>query len=393
MEGRKVYISDDNVITSLGFGTDEVIRNIRRDCTGIRTISDTLLYPAPVSLSTVDTSRLDELFLKTVARFHPGGSEQTFTRMEKLLILSVGDVVKDKPEEFFGHDTLLVISSTKGNIDLLEKEKKDLFEPDRIKLWKLAEVIRSFFGFKNPPVILSNACVSGVLALSVASRMISEGSCVNVVVTGGDIISEFVVSGFASFQAMSQEPCRPFDSARNGLSLGEGCGSIILTSGPHDLKTPGIIVAGAASSNDANHISGPSRTGEELALAINNALKEASMKPGDISYISAHGTATLYNDEMESKALALSGLRDIPVNSFKGYWGHTLGGAGIIESVIAARSAADNFLFRSAGFSSPGVPESINIIREHTPAPVDNVLKTASGFGGCNAAIIFKKEK
>jgi 3-oxoacyl-[acyl-carrier-protein] synthase I len=393
MEGRKVYISDTNVITSLGFGTDEVISNLRRNIIGIRTISDPSLYPAPIALSAVDPLRMDELFLKTVTRFHPDWTELPFTRMEKLFIVSIADIVKDRQEEFFGPATQLVLSTTKGNIDLLEKGKKELFEPERIRLWKLAEVIRGFFGFANPPVIISNACVSGVLALSVASRMISDGSCVNAVVSGGDIISEFVVSGFMSFQALSNEPCKPFDASRNGLSLGEGCGTMILTSERHDLPAPRIMVAGAASSNDANHISGPSRTGEELALAIHNALHEAGMKPGDIGYISAHGTATLYNDEMESKALALSGLRDIPVNSFKGYWGHTLGGAGIIESVIAARSAKDNFLFRSAGFSLPGVPENLNVIGEHAPAPIGNVLKTASGFGGCNAAIIFHKEK
>ncbi|MEI6456971.1 MAG: beta-ketoacyl synthase, partial [bacterium] len=152
-----------------------------------------------------------------------------------------------------------------------------------------------------------------------------------------------------------------------------------------------ISSGGSASSNDANHISGPSRTGQELSHAINVSLEEAGMKPGDISYISAHGTATPFNDEMESKAVSLSGLSDVPLNSFKGYWGHTLGAAGIIESAAAIHSLKKNMLFRSAGFDSPGVSEKITVIEQHARAVLRSCLKTASGFGGCNASIIFEK--
>jgi 3-oxoacyl-[acyl-carrier-protein] synthase-1 len=220
--------------------------------------------------------------------------------------------------------------------------------------------------------------------------MIDAGLYEHVVVAGGDILSEFVISGFLSFQALSPEPCRPFDIARNGLSLGEGCGTVILSS---SLKTnTAIKVSGSAITNDANHISGPSRTGEELALSIGNALKEAGLKPGDLSFISAHGTATLYNDEMESKALEIAGLVNTPVNSFKGYWGHTLGAAGVIESIATIHSMENNRLFRSAGFNEPGIPVPLNVIRKNTDVPVQNSLKIASGFGGCNAAIVFCKK-
>lgn len=126
-------------------------------------------------------------------------------------------------------------------------------------------------------------------------------------------------------------------------------------------------------------------------MAIGNALKEAGMKPDEISFISAHGTATPFNDEMESKALGISGLQHVPVNSFKGYWGHTLGAAGVIESIASLCSMERNLLFRSAGFTEIGVPVPLNVIRENIAVPVRNCLKTASGFGGCNAAIIFHK--
>jgi 3-oxoacyl-[acyl-carrier-protein] synthase-1 len=306
-----------------------------------------------------------------------------------MFIVSIHDALTEIAPEIYGFNSLLIISSTKGNIDLLEEGKKNFTDPGRIYLWKMADVIGSFFGFVNRPLVISNACISGVLALSTAARMIEAGRYDHVVVAGGDILSEFVISGFLSFQALSPDPCKPFDIARNGLSLGEGCGTVLLSS--EFKKSTSITVSGSSVTNDANHISGPSRTGEELAMAIGKALKEAGMNPDEVSYVSAHGTATLYNDEMESKALEIAGLQNTPVNSFKGYWGHTLGAAGVIESIATLRSMVNNYLFRSAGFNEPGLPVLLNVIRENVQIPVQNCLKIASGFGGCNAAIVFRK--
>jgi 3-oxoacyl-[acyl-carrier-protein] synthase-1 len=213
-----------------------------------------------------------------------------------------------------------------------------------------------------------------------------------VVVAGGDILTEFAVSGFQSFQSLSPKPCKPFDAARDGLSLGEGCGTLLLSRNHSLCGIPEkIIVAGGACTNDAHHISGPLRTGEGFYVAIRRALGEASLDPLDIDYISAHGTGTDSNDETEAKALSRAGLERVPVNSFKGYFGHTLGAAGIIESALAIASMRNNELFRSAGFENPGTSEHINILMDHTAKEVNHCLKTASGFGGCNAAVVFKK--
>jgi len=241
-------------------------------------------------------------------------------------------------------------------------------------------------------LIISNACISGIVAMMTASRFMQSGAYDHAVVTGGDIASEFVISGFQSFQSLSLTACKPFDLNRTGLSLGEGCGTMVISVHKPGSAGAAIRVTGAATSNDANHISGPSRTGEELSSAINSAIKQADLTAKDISYISAHGTATLFNDEMESKAIELSGLGHVPVNSLKGYWGHTLGAAGIIESAASVAAMKKNMLFRSAGFETPGVPGSINVISNQQQAEVNTVLKTASGFGGCNAAIIYQKD-
>ena len=147
-------------------------------------------------------------------------------------------------------------------------------------------------------------------------------------------------------------------------------------------------IVNGASANDANHISGPSRTGDGLFKAVSETLKISNIKPDTIN---AHGTATPFNDEMESIAFERAGLTDIPVNSLKGYYGHTLGAAGVLETIITLEAAANNRLIKSAGFSEQGVSGKIQLIKEHTSKEVKAVLKTASGFGGCNGAALFVK--
>jgi 3-oxoacyl-[acyl-carrier-protein] synthase-1 len=148
---------------------------------------------------------------------------------------------------------------------------------------------------------------------------------------------------------------------------------------------------GAAVSNDANHISGPSRTGHELSIAIGRALSDAGVAAKDVDFISAHGTATLYNDDMEARAMNLSGLERVPLNSLKGYYGHTLGAAGLIESVISISSLKENLILPTLGFRRPGTVEPANVLSEAQTGDIRICLKTASGFGGCNAAAVFGK--
>ncbi len=389
---KPVYILNDNFITSLGFSTAENIAAIAGGAIGIRTMNDPVLYPNPVSLSQVDTAQLDQKVSDILAALNKNISPESFTRLEKFFIVSINDVLRNSTIMPGNHRTLLVISTTKGNINLLENRYKAIFSHKRLYLWELGRVIQHFFGFANTPVIISNACISGLVAVMTATRFLQSGAYDQAVVTGGDIVSEFVISGFQSFQAISPAPCKPFDLNRTGLSLGEGCGTMVLSTEPGPSAAQMIRVAGAATSNDANHISGPSRTGEELSWAINQAMKQALLTPKELGYISAHGTATLFNDEMESKAIGLSGLAEVPVNSFKGYWGHTLGAAGIVESIAAISSLRNNILYKSAGFKTPGVPEPLDIVTSNRPAELTSCLKTASGFGGCNAAIIYQKD-
>lgn len=389
MTMKPVYVNSDHLITSLGEGTSNHFNALEEERCGIMMHHDPRLYPTPMPISLVDTSLLEERFQETAGKVGAGYDPSAFTRLEKMFIVSIFEALSQSKVKASDPDTFLVLSSTKGNIDLLEERYKLIFPHKRVYLWEMARVVARVFGFRNPPLIISNACISGVMAIMTASRYLRSGKFRHAIVTGGDIATEFVISGFQSFQALSPAPCKPFDLNRTGLSIGEGCGTMVLSVNPPDNITRAICVGGSAVTNDANHISGPSRTGEELALAIRLALSESNLSPEAVGYVSAHGTATPYNDEMESKALHISGLAGTPVNSFKGFIGHTLGAAGIIESILGIGSLQQGLLFRSLGYETQGTPVPLNIITRNTRAGINAFVKTASGFGGCNAAITF----
>jgi 3-oxoacyl-[acyl-carrier-protein] synthase-1 len=285
---------------------------------------------------------------------------------------------------------LFVLSTTKGNVSLLDTKLEQGFEVERVNLWAAANEIATFFKNPNTPVIVSQACISGVSAILSAKMYLESGKYKHVVVTGGDVLSKFIVSGFQSFKALSATRCKPFDTLRDGLTLGEGAATIILSIDDENLlPVNSIVIKAGATSNDANHISGPSRTGEGLYRAITHTLKDVDIQ--NLAFINAHGTATLYNDEMEAIAISRAGLENIPVNSLKGYIGHTLGAAGIIETIVCSHSLLNAQLIKTLGFSNLGVSKTLNIITETIGFNKTECLKTASGFGGCNAAVLIKK--
>ncbi|MEE4257242.1 MAG: beta-ketoacyl synthase N-terminal-like domain-containing protein [Bacteroidales bacterium] len=374
----EVFAGAENVISSLGFTADENVENILLGNSGI-VIDESNEY-APVDLP---LSKIDHALIK--------GDSSKYTLMERMFIQSIEDSLAASSVDASSPETLFIFTTTKGNIELLDPEIGKNFDKERIHLHEMASAISRYFNNPNTPLIVSNACISGVLGIVYAERLVRSGKYRNVIVSGGDIMSEFIVSGFLSFQSLSEKPCKPFDKDRSGLTLGEGCGTLVLSNDRTIFKDVPVKVTGGAGSNDANHISGPSRTGEGLFIAVSQAMKQAGMEASDIDFLSAHGTATDYNDEMEAKAFGRIGLQHVPVNSFKGYIGHTLGAAGVIESALCLQSMRRNTLFRSAGYENHGVSIDLNIIKENTVAEINTCLKTGSGFGGSNAAVVFQK--
>lgn len=316
-----------------------------------------------------------------------------FSPFEQMLIASIRDAAGRADVELVSARTVFVFATTKGNIGLLAGAAE--VSPallSRLSLAASAQAVAHYFGSSAAPVVVSNACISGVAALLVAQRLLASGQYDTAVVAGADTVSPFVLAGFQAFQALSAGPCKPFSADRSGINLGEAAATIILTA-----KAPAggghrVRLAGGAISNDANHISGPSRTGAELAQAIGLALAESGRRAADVDFISAHGTATPYNDAMEAKAFALSHVQAKPVFSIKGALGHTLGAAGLVESVLSVLSLTEGCLLPTAGYSQPMQPDALAVATTARPAALRVALKTASGFGGCNAALVFARE-
>ncbi len=374
---RDVFVIADNIVSPIGSTTAENILSLKNGESGVRQHSNTNILPGTFSASLFSPSHI---FLE---------EEGDYTKFEQLLIASVTDAVRELSEIVSSERTLLIISSTKGNISLLETKAHSAGLYQRIALYTSAGLVARHFGFVNTPIIISNACISGVVAIITGMRLLQSGDYDHAIVVGADVISKFVLSGFGSFQALSNELCKPFDKDRKGINLGEGAATVVLSTVANNRDN--LKILGGAISNDANHISGPSRTGEELAWAINEALTEADLTNADISFISAHGTATLYNDEMEANAINIAGMQTIPVNSLKGYYGHTLGAAGLIETVVSLHSLKEGIILPTPGFQNSGVSKPLNVNAQMLKGPLTNGLKTASGFGGCNAALIFGK--
>jgi 3-oxoacyl-[acyl-carrier-protein] synthase I len=379
---RDVFIISDNIISPLGCTTEQNFVQLTNAVSGVKEHNIPEKSSRLFCGSLITASQGENLFKS----FNPADG---YTKFEQLLILSISNALQNCSVSIDDPQTVLIISSTKGNIGLLETEKISEELKDRIALHTSAKIIASHFQHKNIPVVISNACISGLTALLTGKRLIESGQYKHAIVAGADLISGFVLSGFQSFQALSDKPCKPFDANRNGINLGEAAAAIILSCNKN--SNTQVQLTGGAVSNDANHISGPSRSGQELCIAINKALKQSNLSSGDIGFISAHGTATIYNDEMEAKAFSLANMETIPVNSLKGFYGHTLGAAGIVESVIAIQSLQKDLMIPTLGFQQTGVSKPINICNSLLQVTANHCLKTASGFGGCNAALVFSK--
>ena len=313
-----------------------------------------------------------------------------YTRFESFIIEQIQNVVAESGIDLSSDDVQLVVSTTKGNIDYLALDCDNII--DKTFIDTSVQSVADYFKCKNIPIIISNACISGVSAFVVARWMLVTEKCKHVVVAGCDALCEFITSGFASFKSISERPCRPYDENRDGLTLGEAAAAIVLTTDESMADAAHIRLAGGAVSNDANHISGPSRTGDGLYFAISNAMNEAGVTREDIGFLNTHGTATRYNDEMESKAVAWAELTDKPLNSLKGYIGHTLGASGVVETIVCAEQIKQSYIFGTKGFTKSDTPHELTLSSDIQRFEKQCCVKTASGFGGCNAAIVLDNE-
>jgi 3-oxoacyl-[acyl-carrier-protein] synthase-1 len=357
-----IYIGAENSITPLGNTAEESFAGLRANISGIKKIKNVGFENKDLYLSRISGTN-DYSFDSLLSN--------CFNAIKSRLAIDISSSGK----------TLVIISTTKGDI------KNEIIDAIGNPVTKL----QIAFSLEHTPWVVSNACASGVIAINTGADLIRSGAYENIIVIGCDIISDFVTYGFQSLFAISENPCAPFDKDRTGITLGEGCAGLVLSNNKSIFKEAPMKYVAGTSSNDANHISGPSRTGEGLFRTVRKTLELAGMKEQDIDFISAHGTATAYNDDMESIAFDRLHMDHIPLNSFKGYFGHTLGAAGVIETAMCLQSMRNNLLIKSLGFKNHGTAKQINILIENKSAASDTILKTSSGFGGCNASLVLKR--
>ncbi|MBO4738009.1 MAG: beta-ketoacyl synthase [Bacteroidales bacterium] len=363
----------DCIISSFGIGSAINYEAVAQGKSSLELHHDFELNE-PFFASLLDTEFIDFEYNKIIHK------SQNISKLEKITILAATQAINEAQIDASQNDVLFIFSSTKGNVHLLEENTTT--PNNQLYIWHTAHIIAQHFHNPNPPLVVSNACISGLVAQIYAQRMLATQKYRYVVVVGGDILSKFIVSGFQSFKSLSTTCCKPFDKDRCGLNLGEAAACIVYTNNTTAQGKWQFL--GGNIANDANHISGPSRTGEGLLTAINKTIKDCDTD--DIAFINAHGTATLYNDDMESIAITRAGLNKLGTNSLKAYFGHTLGTAGILECIISAFALSNNRIIPSKGCQNIGTVEPINIIQQPQITDKKYFLKLMSGFGGCNAA-------
>lgn len=311
------------------------------------------------------------------------------------------DPLLDRLLDGFGpvpDDASLLTASTKGCVDIMEQlQAGGRVDPARLSLADLLRRIAARFGLSASGININAACASSTIAVARATALIAAGRSEAVLVVCADLVSEFVFSGFSAFQALSPTVCRPFDRHRDGLILGEGGAALLLMSCERAVREgrPNLgVVAGWGAANDATHITAPARDGCGLIGAVQQALARASIGAAAIGAISAHGTATPYNDAMELTAFrTLFGARPLPMHSIKGAIGHTLGAAGGIEVALGLKCLETGLLPPTVGLREVEAAGAGMVSPAVQALTGRYLLSTNSGFGGVNAALILRREE
>lgn len=370
---KEVCINSISVVTGLGPDLESLWHGVMTGESSIRQVSRFSTKNYQTNLA----SCIDGLESKI-------GSSRIYELLEQLFA-GIGSVPTD---------AVLITASTKGCIDLVEQSDSHLSD---VLITPMLSRVSAMLGITSAGININASCASSTIAIARAASMIASGSSEAVIVVCMDLVTEFVYSGFSALKALSSKTCRPFDCNRDGLTLGEGAAALLLTSRDRSLREerPVLgVVAGWGAANDSTHITAPARDGCGLIQATIQALKRACIDCQQISAISAHGTATVYNDQMELTAFqSLFGERHVPMNSIKGAIGHTLGAAGGIEAALALKCLAERQLPPTVGLLEPEKSGIGFLSCSVQPISGDYLLSTNSGFGGVNGALILQRKK
>jgi 3-oxoacyl-[acyl-carrier-protein] synthase II len=391
----RVAVVAAGVVSPLGFGLTETLDSLRksRDCV------------SPINRFSVEQCRCKSAGQIPDDRLLTSRGEaprsRRLHRASHMMIQALKEIVAQEPQ--FMPD-LTVIGTTSGGMSYGERYYRSLLQAGDLRhsaTWianypaqKPVIDAQETFGISSPCQVIANACASGTNAIGHAFECVRSGRYSRVLAGGYDALSEMVFVGFDSLQASTPEKCRPFDRHRTGMVLGEGAALLALENlGLAKERGAPILaeIVGYGISTDNFHITQPDPSGVGPRQAMERALQSADISASEVDYINAHGTATVFNDAAEGKAI--SGLFDgAPVSSTKSLMGHSLGAAGAIEAIVCLLALQHQFLPANINFRAADDNLDLNVVaNEARPAVVRTTLSNSFGFGGTNASILMRK--
>jgi len=408
---RRVVVTGVGLVCALGIGTEESWKNLLAGQSGVGTITQ------------FDTTDFDCTIAGEIKNFDP------FLWIEKKELKKMGRFIQValagadfavksanwKPEDSDLDEVGVYVSSGIGGFDIIEREHRKLIEggPGRVSPFFIPSAIVNLasghisirYGAKGPNSATATACSASAHAIGDSFKIIERGAAEMMICGGTEAtVTPMGIGGFAAMKALStrnEDPAhasRPFDSGRDGFVVGEGTGILILESLEHAQKRNAPILAeivGYGMSGDAYHITQPAADGDGAYRVMRAAIKDAKLKPEDISYVNAHGTSTPIGDVIETRALKRvfgDNAKNVPVSSTKSMTGHLLGGAGGLEAGISVLALRDQILPPTINLETPDPECDLDYVPNTArKASVEYALSNSFGFGGTNAALIFKR--
>ncbi|HVA15613.1 MAG TPA: beta-ketoacyl-[acyl-carrier-protein] synthase family protein [Stellaceae bacterium] len=394
---QPLLLSHFAIVSSLGAGLEATLAALQAGRSGLRPHS----YPGEFDtwigkVDALDTFRLDE----GLAPF-----ECRNNRLAAMAMAQDGfaEAVAALREKYGPHRIGLVLGTSTAGIEQTERAYRRR-DPETGRLpsdFRYAETHNTFsvgkfvaraLDLTGPAIVVSAACATTAKAFGNAARMIAAGFCDAAIVGGADTLCSTTIYGFRSLGLISREPCRPFDRGRDGISIGEASGFAIVEKAAGGRLPPNaVLLRGIGESSDAYHMSTPHPDGAGARLAMERALAAAGMAPDDIDYVNIHGTATPVGDAAEDRALVELFGRETPCSSTKGYTGHTLGAAGIVETIIAALAIQNSFMPGSANTQDVDPALRSRYLTAGQHAPVRRAMSNSFGFGGSNCSLVLER--
>ena len=393
---REVGITGLGAVTAFGVGVECLWRALL--------LGECAL--GPVTL--FDASRYQSRFAAEAPLIPPDPIEQVAERGQCLALAAAAEALGADPATFGGPRAGIVVGTTLGGNRLwtnwlsrngaAQRCPHEALRNSSISSATRLLALRT--GARGPALTLSVACASGTAAIGIGAELIRRGEADQVLAGGYDALSEFVFAGFDSLRALSTTTVRPFDRRRDGLGLGEGAGFVLLEELDFAKRRGAEVLAlvrGYASASDAHHMTRPSPEGDGLVRALKGALGRAGLPADAIEFVSAHGTATPFNDRMEAAGLRrVFGERtaSVPINSIKGALGHTLGAAGALEAVMTTLVLRRGVIPPTANLEEVDPAFGMDLVTgapRTLSSPLSIAASTSSAFAGTNAALILER--